>query len=230
MSIVVVAGTGTDVGKTIVTAALAAAARAAGARVVVCKPAQTGVRPGEPGDIAMVERLTGIRGVELVRYRDPLAPDTAARREGAPMLRRETVTDAVRELADSHDLVLVEGAGGVLVRFGENGFTLCDVARDLGAPAVVTVAPGLGTLNHTALTTETLAARGVACAGLVVGSWPRKPDLAMRCNLEDLPDVAGASLVGTIPAGAGALAPSEFVRDAPGWFAAGWDVSRLSSG
>ncbi|MBW0118792.1 ATP-dependent dethiobiotin synthetase BioD, partial [Pseudonocardia abyssalis] len=74
----------------------------------------------------------------------------------------------------------------------------------------VVAAAGLGTLNHTALTTGALTARGLRCAGVVVGSWPRDPDLAARCNLADLPAVTGFPLLGAVPDGAGVLGPEEF--------------------
>ncbi|MBV6758934.1 dethiobiotin synthase [Rhodococcus opacus] len=223
MSILMVTGTSTDVGKTVVTAALAAAAREAGLSVAVCKPAQTGVAPGEHGDLAEVTRLSGVTAVvELARYPEPLAPDTAARRSGLPMLRCDDVVEAVRALADRHDLVLVEGAGGLLVRMGAEGFTLVDLALALGAPAVVVAAAGLGTLNHTELTTRALAAAGVACAGTVIGSWPDEPGLAERCNLDDLPAVTGVDLAGSIPAGSGRLDPASFAAAASTWFDGTW--------
>ncbi|MGK5499545.1 dethiobiotin synthase [Streptomyces sp. URMC 125] len=219
MSVLVVTGTGTEVGKTVVTAALAAAAVAAGRSVAVLKPAQTGVAEGEPGDAAEVRRLAGPRvtAVELARYPDPLAPETAARRAGLPPVLPESVAETARTLAEEHDLVLVEGAGGLLVRFDGRGSTLADAARLLGAPVLVVAAAGLGTLNATALTAEALRARGLECAGVVVGSWPREPDLAARCNLDDLPVAAGAPLAGLLPQGAGALDPAVFRRSAAGW-------------
>ncbi|MGO4203029.1 dethiobiotin synthase [Rhodococcus sp. TAF43] len=223
MSVLVVSGTSTDVGKTIVTAALVAALRAAGRSVAVCKPAQTGVTADEPGDLAEVTRLSGVTAtVELARYPEPLAPDTAARRSGMPMLTRSDVVAVVRELDATYDVTIVEGAGGLLVRLGADGFTVRDVAADLDAPVVVVAAPGLGTLNHCALTAESLAAAGVKCSGFVVGSWPVEPDLAMRCNLEDLPTVTGAALVGRIPEGSGRLDEARFASAAPGWFDPEW--------
>ncbi|MCC3777829.1 dethiobiotin synthase, partial [Streptomyces sp. UNOB3_S3] len=197
MSVLVVTGTGTEVGKTVVTAAVAAAALAAGCSVAVLKPAQTGVAVDEPGDVAEVLRLAGpVTGVELGRFPEPLAPATAARRAGlAPVRPAETVR-AARELERSHDLVLVEGAGGLLVRLDEDGSTLADVAGLLDAPVLVVAQAGLGTLNVTSLTAEALAARGLRRAGVVIGSWPAAPDLAMRCNLADLPGAAGAPLLG----------------------------------
>ncbi|CAM3120135.1 dethiobiotin synthase [Prescottella defluvii] len=223
MSVLVISGTSTDVGKTVVTAALAAALRRSGRTVAVCKPAQTGVGPAEPGDLAEIVRLGGVTStVELARYPEPLAPDTAARRSGLPMLTRSDVVAAVRDLDGRHDMTLVEGAGGLLVRLGVDGFTLRDVAADLGAPVLVVAAPGLGTLNHCALTAEALGSAGVKCAGFVVGSWPERPDLAARCNLDDLPDVTGAALVGRVPEGVAGTGAATFAASAPAWFDAEW--------
>ena len=84
---------------------------------------------------------------------------------------------------------------------------------------LVVAAAGLGTLNATALTGEALRARELACAGVVVGSWPADPDLAARCNLADLPEAAGAPLLGAVPEGAGRLAPTDFRTRAAGWLA-----------
>jgi len=201
MNALVVTGTGTDVGKTVATAALAALA---GGRVAVVKPAQTGAGPAEPGDLAQVERLAGpVITVELGRYPEPLAPDTAARRAGRPPVKPADVVAEVELLGADHDLVLVEGAGGLLVRFDDTGGTVADVASSLGAPVLSVVRAGLGTLNEVALTAEALAARGIAHFGVVIGSWPDEPDLATRCNLADLPAAAGAPLLGALPAGAG---------------------------
>ncbi|MEE2034399.1 dethiobiotin synthase [Rhodococcus chondri] len=212
MSVVCVTGTSTGVGKTVVTAALATIADAAGMRVAVCKPAQTGVADGEPGDLDEVRRLAGprIAVFELARYPEPLAPDTAARRADLPLLRFDEVVAALEEIDARHDLTLVEGAGGVLVRLGEDGFTLVDVAVSAAAPAVVVAGAALGTLNHTALTVAALRAARVPCAGTVIGSWPQDPGLAEQCKLEDLPDVTGVPLLGVLTAGSGGLGAAEF--------------------
>ncbi|MET8427972.1 dethiobiotin synthase [Nocardia sp. NPDC004860] len=220
-----ITGTSTDVGKTIVTAALAATARAAGLDVAVCKPAQTGVAPGEPGDLAEITRLSGVtRTLELARYPEPLAPDTAARRCGRPLLTLSETIAGIESCADA-DLVLVEGAGGLLVRIGD--FTLLDLAQKLGASVLLVAAPGLGTLNHSELTTRALTAAGVPCAGLVIGSWPATPDLASECNRTDLPAVTGVDLIGSIPSGAGSWPAPDFTAAAPTWFDPTWTASNL---
>jgi dethiobiotin synthetase len=217
MRTLAVAGTDTGVGKTIVTAALAARARHRGERVAVVKPAQTGIAPGEPGDLAEVTRLSGSDDVlELARYPEPLAPATAARRAGEPGLSAEAVAEAVGALRD-RDLVLIEGAGGLLVHFDDEGSTLADVAALLGAPVLVVARAGLGTLNHAALTCGALAARGLRCPGVVVGAWPADPDLASQCNLHDLPAYTGRPVLGAVPDGASRLEPADFAVAAHEW-------------
>jgi dethiobiotin synthetase len=212
MRIVVVAGTDTGVGKTIVTAGVAALAQTSGQRVAVVKPAQTGVAATEPGDLEEVRRLSGVDDLhELARFPDPLAPATAARRikGNAPSVKQ--LADAILGLAD-RDLVLIEGVGGLLVHLDLAGGTLADLAARLAAPTIVVVRAGLGTLNASTLTCEALRARGVHCLGLVVGAWPAQPDLAATCNLDDLPMYTGRTLLGRLPDGAGKLERSAFLE------------------
>ncbi|GAA2002658.1 dethiobiotin synthase [Nocardiopsis rhodophaea] len=215
MSILVITGTGTEVGKTAVAAAVAATALAWGERVAVLKPAQTGVGPDEPGDAAEVARLApGTTSRELARYPEPLAPATAARRVGEWGVPPKETADAVAELEADHGLVIVEGAGGLLVRLNAEGTTIADVATDLGAPLLLVARPDLGTLNHTALTAEAIRARGASCTGVVIGSWPNDPDLAMRCNVAELSTMADAPLLGALPADITRLPPPDFATTA----------------
>ncbi|MGW0881439.1 dethiobiotin synthase [Streptomyces sp. NPDC002671] len=220
MPVLFVTGTGTEIGKTVTTAAVAAAALAAGRSVAVLKAAQTGVGPDEHGDAAEVARLAGpVTATELARYPEPLAPGTAARRAGMAPVHPHEVAEAAAKLAAEHDLVLVEGAGGLLVRFDAAGGTLADAAEALRAPMLVVTPAGLGTLNSTELTARELRARKIELAGVVIGSWSEDADLASRCNVADLPEVAGAPLLGALPAGAAGLAPADFRAAAPGWLA-----------
>ncbi|OXY92004.1 dethiobiotin synthase [Streptomyces diastatochromogenes] len=220
MPVLVITGTGTEIGKTVTTAAVAAAALAAGQSVAVLKAAQTGVRPDERGDADEVVRLAGpVTAAELARYPEPLAPGTAARRAGMAPVHPHEVAEAAAKLATEHDLVLVEGAGGLLVRFDAAGGTLADAARLLNAPLLLVASAGLGTLNITELSARELRARELELAGVVIGSWPDAPDLASRCNVMDLPEVAAAPLLGALPAGAGALPPADFRTTAPQWLA-----------
>ncbi len=75
---------------------------------------------------------------------------------------------------------------GCWSNWAAGGVTLRDLARDLAAPVLVVVSPGLGTLNHTALTLEALAAQEIPCAGLVIGAWPRDPGVAEVGNRDAL--------------------------------------------
>src|ERR1700756_3017238 len=170
----VVTGTGTGVGKTVVTAALACHARQAGIEVAVCKPVQTGTDAGDD-DLAEVARLSGVTElVGLARYPQPLAPAAAAEQAGRALPTRDELVQLIAGLDRPGRLTLVEGAGGLLVEIAAGGGTLRDLAVELGAAALVAVTAELGTLNHTALTLEALAAQGISCAGLVFGSWPQR--------------------------------------------------------
>jgi len=212
VSVLVVSGTGTGVGKTVVTAAVAALAATRGARVAVVKPAQTGAAAGDPGDLDDVRRLAGVTDLhEHARFPDPLSPAAAARRSGLPALDLHDSAARVRGLAADRDLVVVEGAGGLLVRYDAEGLTIADLARELAAAVLVVAGPALGTLNHTALTLEALAHRGIALAGVVLGSWPDDPDLACRSNVRDLEMLAARPLAGALRAGAGGLDAPEFL-------------------
>lgn len=222
--VVVVTGTDTGVGKTIATAALAATA---GDGAVVVKPVQTGVAADPERDADVVQRLAGCPVEEYAALDDPLAPDTAARRQGVPIPSVAEHARRIRALVESHRTVLVEGAGGLLVRLDADGGTLLDLAvllretvpADVDVEVVVVCRSGLGTLNHSALTVAALRARRLEPSGLVIGSWPDEPDLAEVCNREDLPRVTGLPVLAVLPRGAGALTREEFRRAAPTWLA-----------
>ncbi|OJZ71657.1 dethiobiotin synthase [Mycobacterium paraffinicum] len=220
MTVLVVTGTGTGVGKTVVTAALACHARQAGIDVAVCKPVQTGTESGDD-DLAEVARLSGVtERAGLARYPQPLAPAAAAELAGAALPTAGEVLRLIAGLDRPGRLTLVEGAGGLLVELAADGVTLRDLAVELGAGALVAVAAELGTLNHTALTLEALAAHDVSCAGLVIGSWPARPgpvEVSNRVALDRLGPVRAA-----LPAGAGAMDAAQFAEMSAAAFDRDW--------
>ena len=120
-------------------------------------------------------------------------------------------------------------ATGLLVELDSRGGTLADLAvalryKGISAGAVVVAGPGLGTLNHTALTAEALARRGIPLLGVIVGTWPQsphEPDLAMQENLTDLPKAAQAPIVGRITDHAGSLSSVDFRRAVATWLTVG---------
>jgi dethiobiotin synthase len=223
--ILFVTGTDTDVGKTITAAALACALAVlpsppkSTSSVAIDKPTQTGVLPGEPGDMGEVARLSGVRSVtEGIRLGAPMAPVAAAAREFATLPTLGEHLERIHRLTRSHDRVVVEGAGGLLVRLDRFGHTLADLAASFGhdAAAIVVCRSGLGTLNHTELTLEALRNRGIPVAGIVIGSWPNDPseiELDNRRYFESL----GVPLLGAIPAGSSHLDPAVFRKSAAGW-------------
>jgi dethiobiotin synthetase len=221
VSVLVITGTDTGVGKTVATAALACHARLAGIDVAVCKPVQSGIADGDD-DLADIARLSGVTELSgLARFPEPLAPAAAAQRAGMTLPDRSELVSSV--LAVDADLTLVEGAGGLLVELGTDGVTLRDLALDLAAPVLVVVSAGLGTLNHTALTLEALASHNVWCAGLVIGAWPEQPGPIEAGNCDVLSAMAPVRAV--LPAGAGSMTADEFEAMAVSAFDPDWVAS-----
>ena len=213
MTVVIITGTGTGVGKTIATAALASCAR----DIAVCKPVQT----GDDDDLAEIARLSGVHEfVSVARYPDPLSPVADAAAVWRSLPSADQIIDAVRSVDRSGRLTLVEGAGGLLVELATAGVTLRDLAVDLAAPVLVVCEAGLGTLNHTALTLEALENKGISCAGLVIGSWPASPGAAEEFNRGALEALAPVRAV--LPAGAAALSRADFAVMAGNAFDPDW--------
>jgi dethiobiotin synthetase len=219
--IVFVTGTDTDVGKTITTAALAAALVSRGHTVAAYKPTQAGTYGGD-GDIDVIRRLAGINDVEEgIRLPEPMAPAAAAARAGIALPTAHDHVNAIHHLAAYHDHTLVEGVGGLLVQLDNDGHTLANIAGATTPPAaaVVVCRIGLGTLNHTELTIEALTRREIVIAGLIIGSWPRLPTDVDLSNRQYFSSQI-TPLIGAIPEGAARLPPSQFRRYAPRWLPA----------
>lgn len=190
-----VTGTDTGVGKTVAAAALCQDERQAGRTVLYAKPVQTGLAQAEAGDAAFVAAAAKVPVVECLRFPDPLAPAVAAERAGEFIDVGALLTD-LEKAGDGFDRVVVEGAGGLLVPLW-GAVTMADLAAALGAGLVVVTRPGLGTLNHTALTLEAANSRGLPVDGLVISGWPSDPGVTEQTNLERLSDMA--PVLGLLP-------------------------------
>ncbi len=217
MNYLVVTGTDTGVGKTVVAASLAVAQAP---DVALVKPVQTGVSGDAPGDVHEAARLSGVAtSYELVRLAEPLAPETAARRAGILLPPVAELAARIAEIRAA--TVIVEGSGGVRVRLDTDGGTILDLAAILAAhgavEVVVVTRAGLGTLNATELTVDAVRTAGLPVGGVVIGSWPTHPDLASHTNREDLPRLTGVPLLGTLPQGCGSWTPAAFRAAAGEW-------------
>jgi dethiobiotin synthetase len=171
--IVLVTGTDTGVGKTIVAAWLAGLT-ASSQRVALVKAVQTGADPSVDGDEAFYRAaLAGhpVTMTTLATFPEPMAPSIAARRAGKSIRAQDLVRSCL-EIAKNHDLTIVEGSGGFMVPIDEDT-NFADFSGALRASLVLVIRPGLGTLNHTALTLEAAATRDIpvemlVCNGLAV--------------------------------------------------------------
>ena len=196
---VLVTGTDTGVGKTVVAATIAATWRRAGHAVVYVKPVQSGAADGDD-DAADVAALADVPTVVGPVIGPSLAPGVAARLANEVLAGDELEAVVRGAAADTPGAALVvEGAGGLLVELGSDGTTCADLAARLDLPVVVAARPGLGTLNHTALTLAELGRRGLALAGVIVSDYPANPDLATRTNLDELDRLSGGHLLAVLP-------------------------------
>jgi dethiobiotin synthetase len=178
-----VTGTGTGVGKTIVSAALLAAMRAGGEQVRAYKPVVTGLAAPSgqwPHDHEMLALAAGMVAEEVapVRFGPPVSPHLAASLADRHINSLDLIAGA---LTNSDDILVVEGVGGLLVPLTDD-FSVRDLALELGLPLVIVAAPGLGTINHTLLTIEAAKAVGLEVAAVVLTPWPSEPSEMERSN------------------------------------------------
>ncbi|MDX1510094.1 MAG: dethiobiotin synthase [Nitriliruptorales bacterium] len=190
-----VTGTDTGVGKTLTSAAICTCLVAAGHEPTYVKPVQSGSADGDD-DAADVRALAGVPTVTGVTLGPALAPAVAARLAGEQL----TGTDLLAAVTpDLHRPLVVEGAGGLLVELGTDGTTIVELAHALELPVVVVARPGLGTLNHTALTLEAAANHRLAVAGVIICGATDAPDLAEQTNVAELQRLSEGRLLGIIP-------------------------------
>lgn len=199
-----VTGTDTGVGKTVVAAAIVAALTARGLDVAPVKPVVTGLDepdPERPLDHELLAIATGGRRspeqITPLTFGPAVSPHLAAELAGVTVEPAALVA-AARTAAEGADVVVGEGAGGLLVPI-TGGYLMRDYALDLGLPLVIAARPGLGTINHTLLTIESARAAGLRVLGVVLTPWPEKPDAVQRSNRDAIARLGGVE-VATLPA------------------------------
>ncbi len=200
-----VTGTDTEAGKTVLSACLLAAMRAAGENVRASKPVLTGTAEpapaGWPADDALLARAAGTDAEEVtaMRFGPAVSPHLAAELEHRP-IDPETLVARVRAQLDGADTVVVEGVGGLLVPIA-GAWTVRDLAAELALPLVVAARPGLGTISHTLLTLEAARRAGLEIRAVVLTPWPEQPSEIELSNRETITqlghvEVATLELVG----------------------------------
>lgn len=205
---VFVTGTGTEVGKTVVAAAIARTLASEGLAVNVFKPAVTGLEePGE-ADHELLRRAAGSsqsdEEIAPYRYDPPASPHLAAALAGEA-IEPERLRAAARAAGAGAGRLVCEGVGGFLVplagRVVQPGaeeldppYLVRDLAVDLGLPLVVAASPGLGTINHTLLTMEAVRAAGLEVAAVVLTPWPAEPNAIERSNHETIAALGGVAV------------------------------------
>jgi dethiobiotin synthetase len=206
-----VTATGTEIGKTVVAAAIARTAAGAGARVAVFKPAVSGLvdYPLAPESWPSAARLPdhallrlaarssqGDDEIAPYRFGPPVSPHLAAELAGE-RIDPDRLRGAALAATEDADLLVCEGVGGFLVPLTP-GYLVRDLARDLRLPVLIVAAPGLGTINHTLLTIESVRAAGLELAAVVLNRWPAAPSAMERSNLETI-ERLGSVPVETLP-------------------------------
>jgi len=201
---VFVTGTGTEVGKTIVAALIARSASLRGQRVRVFKPALSGLdddaRSGQPPDHELLRLAAHSpqddHEIAPYRYGPAVSPHLGAELASEAIDRSRLLAAAARARSDA-DFLVCEGVGGFLVPLRLD-YLVRDFARDMALPVVVAASPGLGTINHTLLTIESVRTAGLELAAVALTPWPAEPALIERSNLDAINRVGGAP-VHTIP-------------------------------
>jgi dethiobiotin synthetase len=188
-----ITGTDTCVGKTWFTCWLVRAWRTSGHAAIGLKPIAAGGREDAESLREAAGGALTLDEINPVHLRDPAAPLVAARAENRT-LDFAALNAAIATTAARFSHVAVEGVGGWRVPLAPD-YEVRDWARDLGLPVVVVARAGLGTLNHTLLTVESIRAAGMACAGVVLNfgapEWIETSDLARRTNGVLLQDLLG---------------------------------------
>ena len=200
-----ITGTGTGVGKTIVSAALLAAMRAAGEPVRAHKPVVTGLDEppaGWPPDHELLALAAGMSPEEVAphRYGPPVSPHLATTLAGDRVTPASLIANA-QAAADEHQTLVVEGVGGLLVPLTDS-FTVRDLAVELALPVAIAAQPGLGTINHTLLTLHSARAVGLEVCAVVLTPWPAHPTAIEHSNRETVSRLGSVGVHGLPAVGA----------------------------
>lgn len=201
-----VTGTDTDVGKTVIAAGLAGLFKQKGLKVAVMKPIQTGAikRTGKliSLDIELMIKTSGINeDINLLNpycLEPPVAPLVASQITGVKIDIKKILT-AYAKLKSRYEIVIVEGAGGLLVPILSN-YLMIDLIKDLDLPILIVAKPSLGTINHTLLTIRESQAQGIHVLGVVInGLKEDEAGICERTNPQLIENLSKVPVLGIIP-------------------------------
>ena len=193
-----VTGTDTEIGKTAITAGLAAVLKRRGINAGVMKPISAGGRADAELLKWAVRSNESLDTINPICLRDPLSPNIAARRE-EKILDLAPVFDAFNHLSKIHDCLLVEGVGGLLVPITDD-VLVADLAARFDLPLLIVARAALGTINHTLLTIEAARARGLQINSVIYNTLsPGGPDVSAQMSPEVVTRISGVPSSGTIP-------------------------------
>ena len=202
---VFISGTDTGVGKTIVAAAIALSLRKAGLRVAVLKPVTSGAILSDGRLVSEDAELlrwasactASDRDIAPYLLREPLAPSVSAACEGV-IIELFLIREAFERLSASHDFIIVEGAGGLLVPLAKN-LLVADLVEDLSLPLLIVARPNLGTVNHTLMTCECARSRGIEVLGVVINGQAAQPDMAEEYAARVISEYATVPVLAVLP-------------------------------
>lgn len=200
-----ITGTDTAVGKTLIAGGMAGVWAKSGMSIGVMKPVESGcVRSDnglQPQDALFLKEMSASTdGLDLInpyRFEHPLAPRRAAELEGVEIDFKK-IERIYRQLERTHDLMLVEGAGGLLTPVYK-AFTVADLIKRLDIPLVVVAKNSLGTINHTLLTVECARNRGLTVLGIIINTLTCSPDSSRETNPLIIKELSGIPLLGITP-------------------------------
>jgi len=195
--VIFITGTDTGVGKTVATLVLGALLKAKGHDVGMMKPVQCAGH-----DARYLQKTLKLKDdlKEINPYYAPeaLSPHLAFKRAEIKFDQRQ-VKRAIKNLKSKHDIILVEGAGGLLVPLTDN-FYNADLIAELKAEIIIVSRLGLGTINHTLLTINEAKRRGLKIMGILFSenNFKRK-GLPEKTNPQEIERLSGVKMIGIIP-------------------------------
>lgn len=200
-----ITATGTDIGKTYITALIIKALRKAGKNVGYYKIAMSG-NPGEETDAEYVKRISGIEeDLDMMvsyKYDIAVSPHLASKLKGNPV-NMEFAKEAYKKVEAIYDYVCVEGSGGIICPLNlekGNKLLLSDAIKELDIPILIIADGGLGTINDTYLTVKYAQQEGIEVKGIILNNY-EDDNLMHRDNKEVIEGLTGIRVVGTVKKG-----------------------------